>query len=67
MYTLQTPQKRLLIFHTRNFQPISEPTRNPIQNPTMNPILALFAFTALSACLVEAGGKMNNMDMYSYM
>jgi hypothetical protein len=33
----------------------------------MNPILALFAFTALSACLVEAGGKMNNMDMYNYM
>jgi hypothetical protein len=33
----------------------------------MKSIIALFAFMALFACLVEAGGKMNNMDMYSYM
>jgi hypothetical protein len=33
----------------------------------MRSIIAIFAFMALFACLVEAGGKVNSMDGYSYM
>ncbi|KAM0703351.1 hypothetical protein Q7P35_009290 [Cladosporium inversicolor] len=33
----------------------------------MRSIIALFAFMALFACLVKAGGKVNNMDGYSYI
>lgn len=32
----------------------------------MRSIIAIFAFMALFACLVEAGGKMNNLDAYSW-
>jgi hypothetical protein len=32
----------------------------------MKSIIILFAFAALFACLVEAGGKVNNPNMDSY-